>query len=260
MELDAAIQQYLIGLKEQAPRERLEFDLVVLARLQEFLEGDPTIDRAQAIRAADLKEYIHHWVRSGEDVTPETAERVVEAIVQFAEWLDRQLASRSEPTSSSSRSGGGPIGSGARDPIAPTLAPLAEALPRAARAAEILIRHIHRGDLGEAIPVEEAPGGSPLGTISSGISRVIRPAEVDYARAEEDTFRVVEVGERSVALLSPAREQLGEGPAAPVAVPVRAARLLRAGDILHVEIAPAGAGWEILNVESVIPGGLDDRP
>jgi hypothetical protein len=92
-----------------------------------------------------------------------------------------------------------------------------------------------------------------------GVS-VIRPSDVDYGRADEATFRVVDVSERSVALLSPAREQLDEGPAAPVSVPARAARLLRVGDILRGEIAPAGEGWEILNVEAVIPGGLDDRP
>jgi len=249
MELETAIQQYLTQLKEDAPRDRVEFDLAVLARLQEFLEGDPRIERAESITGADLRAFVSAWLRSDEAVTPAAAGRLVATLVGLASWLDRQLASRLDATQT-----------GIRTALGPDLQTLAEELPRAARAEEVLSRHVHRGDLGEAIPVGDVPGGSPLGTISAGISRVIRPAEVDYAHAEEDKFRVIEVGERSVTLLSPSREQLGEGPVGPVLVPARAARLLRAGDILHVEIAPTAAGWEILNVESVIPGGLDDRP
>jgi hypothetical protein len=257
MELETGIQQYLIELKEKEPRERVEFELAVLARLQEFLEGDPQLDRAEAVRTSDLKGAVVHWLRSEEEVTPSAAQGLATAVVGFAAWLDRQFASASGADSATDRA---PTGSGERDRIAPLLAPLEEELPRVARVTDILRRHIHREDLGEAIPVEDVPGGSPLGTISGGISRVIRPAQIDYGRAEEDTFTVTEVHDRSVALLSPAREQLGEGPAAPVAVPARATRLLRVGDILHVEIAPAGTGWEILNLEAVIPGGLDDRP
>ncbi len=105
-----------------------------------------------------------------------------------------------------------------------------------------------------------AEGGTPLGLLSTGLTRVVRPEELDYTRAEADTFEVVEVEEQSVALLSPARRQLGEGPAAPVAVPAPAAGWLRVGDVMHVEIAPSADGWEILHVETVFPGGLDDRP
>jgi hypothetical protein len=238
MEIESAIQQYLIGLKESTPRERLEFDLSALARLQEYLEGDAALDSTEAVRAADLRSFIRDWYREGEDVTPEVAEQLVGAVLGWARWLDRLVSSS----------------------LALPLESLHEALPRAARAAEALRRYARREDLDAAIPVENAAGGSPLGTISAGLSRVVRPKELDYTRAEEDTFEVVEVGERSVALLSPARAQLGEGPATPVTVPARVARLLRIGDILHVEIAPAASGWEILHVETVYPGGLDDRP
>jgi len=92
------------------------------------------------------------------------------------------------------------------------------------------------------------------------VTRVVRPAEIDYARAEEDTFEVVAVAERSVSLHTTSWQELGEMPAGPVAVPPAAARLLRIGDILHVEIAPTSGGWEVLNVEAVYPGGWDDRP
>jgi hypothetical protein len=260
MELSSAVQQYLIGLKEEAPRQRVEFDLPVLARLQEFLEGEPGLEQAEAIRPGDLKDYVNHWLRSADDVTPEAAQDMITAIVDFAVWLDRQFCSLPMPSPSGQRPRSDATPTSSRQPIAPSLIPLREGLPRAVRAAALLSRHVHREDLEESIPVEEMPEGSPLGTLSAGISRVMRPLEIDYDRAEEDTYSVVEVSERSVALLSPAREQLAEGPAAPVAVPASAARLLRVGDVVRAEIAPTGAGWEILNVDTVIPGGLDDRP
>jgi hypothetical protein len=252
MEIETAIQQYLIDLKETAPREQVKFDLTILARLEEYLEGDGALASAQAIRSADLRGFIRDWYRDGEDVTPETAARLVAAVLGWAQWLDRRFPSAPGPVSAAEAS--------LPPSLAPTLLPLEESLPRAARAADLLRRYTRREDLSQAIPVAEAEGGSPLGTISGGVARVVRPAEVDYDRAEEDTYVVSGVEERSLALISPAREQLGEGPAAPVVVPPQVARLLRAGDILHVEIAPAGAGWEILNVETIYPGGLDDRP
>jgi hypothetical protein len=241
MEIETALQQYLIGLKETAPQDQVEFDLAVLARLQEYLLAGGAPDEAESVSAAELLGFIRNWYREGEDVSPEVAQSLVKAIVGWARWLDDRPGSASAARR------------------APSLAPLVQQLPRALRAAEELRRHARREDLGEAIPVEEAAGGSPLGTISSGLTRVVRPAEIDYSRAEEDTFELVELGERSMALLSPIRAQLNEGPASPVNIPVRASRLLRVGDLLHLEIAPCAAGWEILNVEAVYPGGLDDR-
>jgi hypothetical protein len=260
MDLDSAVQQYLIDLKEKAPRERVEFELAVLARLQEYLEGDPSLNGAESVGASDLRAFISDWLHSGEEPTPEAADGLVAVVVGFVGWLDRHSSSSPDSPRRGSQAPGSPGHSTQRAPIAPQMASLRESLPRTARVAQILSRHTHREDLSQVIPVEEADGGSPLGTISGGMSRVIRPSEIDYGRAEADTFVVVEVCDRSISLLSPAREQLGEGAAAPVAVPARAARLLRVGDILHVEIAPRGTGWEILHVEAVIPGGLDDRP
>ena len=104
--------------------------------------------------------------------------------------------------------------------------------------------------------VETGDDRSPLGVLSAGAKRVLRPAEVDYARAEEDTFVVLAVGEQWLSLTSAAREALGEGPAAPVAVPARATRFLQPDDIVHAEIAPTASGWEILHVVTVFPGGF----
>jgi hypothetical protein len=242
MTIESSIQQYLSELRETAPREQVEFDLSVLARLQEYLEGDAALEGIETVRADDLRHFVRDWYCGGDDANAEVADRLVRAILGWAGWLD----ARGDRT-------------GEHAPLSPSLEPLKESLPRAARVTEALRQYARREDLGEAIPVEEAAGGSPLGTISAGVSRVVRPREIDYERAEEDTYEVAEVMARSVSLRSAARQQLGEGPAAPVTVPVRAARLLRPGDILHVEIAPSAKGWEILNVETVYPGGLDDR-
>jgi hypothetical protein len=255
MELESAVQQYLIERKETTSREDLEFELAVLARLQEFLESEPAVENVEALRTSELRAFIGHWFRSAEAISPESARDLAAAVVGFAGWLD----CRSGADSSDVPNGRG-IDQSDRPMLAPPLVSLEDELPRAVRIADLLRRHVHRNDLPDSIPLEEAPGGSPLGTIGAGISRVVRPEEIDYSRAEEDTFRVAAVNERSISLVSPARAQMGEGPAAPVAVPVRAARLIRVDDILHVEIAPSAAGWEILNVEAVIPGGLDDRP
>ncbi len=243
MPIEAAIQEYLRNQKEFAPRDQVEFDLAVLARLQEYLEGDALGEPREVIKPDDLRAFFRDWYRQDEDVTPEATERLGAALLGFARWLDNRADDSS-----------------AQSTHVAAMAPLADALPRTARIAALLRRHARREDLGEAIPVEEAAGGSPLGTISGGVNRVIRPEEIDYARAEEDTFTVAAIDERSVSLLSPSRAQLGEGVAGPVAVPVRVARLLRVGDVLHGEIAPTRDGWEVLNIETVYPGGLDDRP
>ena len=52
MEIETALQKYLIGLREYAPPERLEFDLSVLARLQEYLLGGGAPDDAAVGRVS----------------------------------------------------------------------------------------------------------------------------------------------------------------------------------------------------------------
>jgi hypothetical protein len=250
MDIRSAIQQYLVGQKEIAPRAQVEFEIAVLGRLEGYLADEITTVAASELRSADLLAFVRNWYREGDAVTPETAQRLMGAIVGFARWLDRQFAPAivdAPPLSP-------------RPGVALELASLEQDLPRAAQAAEALRRYARREDLAPQLEVETEESRSPLGLLTGGATRVMRPAEVDYARAEEDTFQVTEVGECAVALLSPARVQLGEGPATPVAVPAAVARLLRVGDILHVEIAPTATGWEILHLETVYPGGLDDRP
>src|SRR5690348_11858961 len=91
MTIESAIQQYLTALKERASREQVEFGLVVLARLQEYLEGDAALDSAESIRADDLRQFVRDWYRAREDVTPEVAQRLVGALLEWAGWLDAHL-------------------------------------------------------------------------------------------------------------------------------------------------------------------------
>src|SRR5947209_5063831 len=97
MDIESAIQQYLVGLKETAPREQVEFDLTVLARLQEYLAADSVVGSVEAIRPGDLLGFIRDWYREGEDVTPEVADRLVTAVTGWARWLDRQAAASFPP-------------------------------------------------------------------------------------------------------------------------------------------------------------------
>src|SRR5437868_2031078 len=99
MEIETAIQQYLVELKETAPREQVQFDLTVLARLEEYLQGDGTLAAAEAIRAPDLRGFIRDWYREGEGVSPDTARRLVAAVRGWALWLDRRFGAAAGPSS-----------------------------------------------------------------------------------------------------------------------------------------------------------------
>ena len=95
MNLESAIQQYLIEAKETAPRDQVEFHLAVLARLQEELEaeagGEEGEERsADAVSGADLREFLRTWYRAEEELSPAAAKQVVNAILGFAAWLDRK--------------------------------------------------------------------------------------------------------------------------------------------------------------------------
>src|SRR5207248_1904240 len=89
----------------------------------------------------------------------------------------------------------------------------------------------------------------------TGLNRVIRPEEIDYSQAREDYFRVERIAEAAVMLQSPTGGELGEAAVGPVRVPTRVAQLLRPGDVLYTEVAPGRAGWEILEITQVLPGG-----
>jgi hypothetical protein len=56
-------------------------------------------------------------------------------------------------------------------------------------------------------------------------------------------------------LQSPSGAELNEGPIGPIHLPPGAVENLRAGDVLHAEVAPSVSGWRILEIARVLPAG-----
>ena len=119
----------------------------------------------------------------------------------------------------------------------------------------LLKEHARRDDLAPPVLLTDEDDEEPVGAAGSGVNRVMRLDQVDYAAAEEEYFTIQAVEPASLTLHSKGRAALGEGPAGPVSVPPRAAELLRADDIIHAEIAPGPQGWELLEAFGIRPGG-----
>jgi hypothetical protein len=127
-------------------------------------------------------------------------------------------------------------------------------LPRVLEAYSVLREFAHQEDLTPSVPVGEEEAEEELGTMSSGLDRVVKLDQVDYNAAQLDYYTVAKIEATTIGLESSSREVLKEGIAEPVPVPARASELLRIGDILYAEIAPSATGWELLEVFGVRPG------
>lgn len=205
--------------------------------LREYLIGYAEITETEALSQSDLEDFFARWYLSNEAADPEGALELIAAVERWSAWLDRRESG------------------GLEDRFRPLAARLREDLPRAIRALRLLRAHVHRDDYG-GIPAQTSAGGEVF-LISSGLSRVIRPFEVDYGRAEEDYFRVEAIDGLQVTVQSRSGAQMGRAPLGPVHLPPEVVVLLRVGDTLHAEIAPAGAGWEVLEASGLFPGGYD---
>jgi hypothetical protein len=127
--------------------------------------------------------------------------------------------------------------------------------PRVLGALELLREHGRRHDLAPPAALVDEDEDEQVGAIGSGVNRVARLDQIDYPSAQQDYWTIARVEPTQLTLQSPQREALGEAPAEPVLVPAVAAGLLRSGDIIHCEIAPGPAGWELLEVFGIRPGG-----
>jgi hypothetical protein len=232
MDLAQALEEY----RQERKADRAAVDL-----LREYLTEYAEIADTDALTVDDFEQLFARWYLRREDADPEAAPDLVTGAEEWLRWLD----ARSPGTLAAE--------------FAPVAERLREDLPRALRALAGLATYAHREDVESGLTPDagqdEDEEGAPVPMLSSGLSRVIRPAEVDYARAEEDHFRITALEADRVELLSPAGEQLHEPPLSPVLLPASVAALLRVGDILHVEVAPTGAGWEVLEASRVFPGG-----
>jgi hypothetical protein len=238
MDLAQALEEY---------RQERNADRAAVELLREYLIEYAEITDTAAVTPDDLEQLFARWYLRRDDADPAAAPGLVAGAEGWLRWID-------------ARSGG---------TLAVAFAPVAERLredlPRVLQALAGLSHHAHREDVDRSLAVDpdsaEEEESEPVPFLSSGLSRVIRPAEVDYGRAEEDHFRITALAGDRAELLSPAGGELGEAPLSPVFLPADVAGLLRVGDILHVEVAPTGsgpsaeAGWEVLEVSRVFPGG-----
>jgi hypothetical protein len=251
-----------------------------LRLLREYFVEYADIPEIEALAPADLEDLLARWYLCHEQADPEGALDVLDAVEAWLRWLDR---------------GDEESGRSAAGRTAPFLAlaeRLREDLPRAIEAYRLLRAHVHRHALAGVTAEDEA--GEPLFRLTGGLSHVVRPDEVEYARAEQDHFRVESIEGDQAALQSPSGARLGQPPLFPVLLPPGVGPLLRKGDTLCVEVAPrrrlgrswlvsrrpgarqlsrpaacfhrvrpriaspeprAPRGWEVLEVSGVFPGG-----
>jgi hypothetical protein len=232
MDLAQALEEY----RQQRATDRAAVEL-----LRDYLVEYAEIADTTAVTPDDLEQLFARWYLRRDDADPKAAPGLVTGAERWLRWID----SRTQGTLAAA--------------FAPVAERLREDLPRVLEALALLATHAHREDIDRSVALDlvgaEDEDSASVPLLSSGLSRVIRPAEVDYARAEEDHFQITALEGDRAELLSPAGKQLGEPPLSPVLLPAEAAALLRVGDILHVEIAPAGAGWEVLEASRIFPGG-----
>lgn len=268
MKLEQALDEYGLAERRRHRGERGRQVATALSALREFLLEYSGFADSQEVRPQDLMQFLLEYYPAEEEPVPEVALALLEVCSGFAVWL----MERGERTLA---------------PFAAQAEQLRADLPRVLGALDCLQQYAHRDDLaapieaelweeaesrhGEAGEPEDGEDGeagedrearaaraesrqAALATLSSGAERVARLDQIDYPSAQQDYYEIERVDESFLVLRSPVRSALGEGPAEPVPVPAAAAELLRTGDIIHAEIAPGPAGWELLEVFGIRPG------
>lgn len=237
MKLASALEEVGLQLRRRRGEERDQV-AAALAALREFLLDYCGHEELAAVRPGDLLQFLLDYYPAEEEPDPDVAVSLLEVVAALARWAvergDRTLA-----------------------PFLREEERLREDVARAAAALQALREHARRDDLAPPVEAEseDAPGAVVAAT--SGVHRVVRLDQVDYAAAEEDYFTVTAVLPAGLELSSPSRRELGEAALGPVRIPAEAAALLRPGDRLRAEVAPGPEGWELLEAGSVRPGGYE---
>jgi hypothetical protein len=262
MRLEQALDEFGVMERRRKRGEEGRGAALALAALREYLLEYSGHEGSADVTPRDLNAFLLDYYPSEESPDPDVALSLLDTTAAFARWLlergERGLA-----------------------PFVAAEDALREDLPRVLTAFAALEEHTQRDRLGPPLLAElptnrnshepghpeDAPdepddpptqGNELLGELGSGLDRMVRLDEVDYPDAEEDYYTITEVREDGFTASSPTREALGQ-PAAVVRVPLPTG-LLRPGDIIHAEIAPATGGrepggWELLNVFGIRPGG-----
>ena len=235
MKLSHALDEFDLQQRRlrRGPEGRLA--ATALSALREYLADYSGFDETTEIAPKDLYAFLLDYYPSEEEPDAEVAMALLDVAEQFSLWLlergERGLA-----------------------PFAAEAERLKADLPRVLEAQERLKQHTRRDDLAPPAELLDDEENESVGAIGSGVNRVARLDQIDYPSAEQD-YWIIRRTQPALSLQSPQREALGEAAAEPVVAPVEAVGLLRAGDIIHCEIAPGPAGWELLEVFGIRPGG-----
>lgn len=262
MRLEQALDEFGVTERRRKRGEGGREAALSLAALREYLLEYAGHETSGDLTPQDLYAFLLEYYPSEEVPDADVALSLLDTTTAFATWL---------------------LERGERG-LAPFLAredSLREDLPRVLMALSTLEEYVERDRLGPPLLAEtpadrnshepghpedapDAPddppsaGGELLGELGSGLDKMVRLDEVEYPDAEDDYYTVTEVREDGFTVTSPTREALGQPPAR-VRAPLPGG-LLRAGDIIHAEIAPSTGGrepegWELLNVSGIRPGG-----
>jgi hypothetical protein len=249
MKLDEALDEFDLWMRRSRQGEDRVAATAAASALREYLVDYAAISDSEALRPRDLLDFLLDYYPREEDPDPEVAQILLEVTADLARWLverdERSLA-----------------------PYLRVSERLRKDLPRAFEALGLLREHVARLDLSRPHLVEmdeqadgeeeEPEEAQPVGVLDSGLHRIASLDEIDYPEAEVARFRVVETAGDHIFVQSPSREALGEPPAGPLRLPAPAAARLKPGDTLHAEIAPGRAGWELLEIFGIGPGGYTE--
>lgn len=238
MKLDTALEEFGLLQRRRHAGEDAQQIAVALAVLREYLLDYAALEETEELSARELTGFLFEYYPRQEEPTPEVALALLDTCAAFAQWLsergERSLAAflQMEPR-------------------------LREDLPRTLEAQALLHAHARKDDLDAPYLVESEVPEHPLGELGSGVNRLAHLDRLDYAAAEQDYFSVRKVTPDGLELTAPGRESLGEGAVTIARLPAGIPDLLRAGDIIHAEVAPGPEGWELLEVFGVRPGGYE---
>jgi hypothetical protein len=234
MELDTALNEYELLERRRKRGEEAQIVQLGMAALREYLLTYSELVDTTELREDTFFEFLFDYYPREEDPEPEVGAVLLEVIAGFALWLlERDVRSQTRFVAAAES--------------------LRKEVPRALAALAALREHVSRDSLGAGVEAEFEEGDEEPAVASTGLDRIARLDELDYDAAQEEYFHVRQITSGGLMLYSVEREALGEGLAGPVRLPVEAASLLRVGDIIRAEIAPAADGWELLEVFSVRP-------
>lgn len=238
METSRSLEKHEEALRRTLAEEPLRERLTALAVVREYFLEHAEIRAVEALRPEDARDFAVDWlIRSGEA----DAESARAALAALEGWVG---------------SFAGELPAERRRELGSLLKELRRDVPRVLRAADLLARRTPGEPIaGSAAVVDEEDEETPTGSVTAGLDRTVDLEQLDYGRAEQEEF-VLERLEGDEATLRANLPGAASPPQfGPVRLPPGAAAALRPGDILNVEIAPAEAHWEIVDVLAVYPAG-----